>query len=51
VRVSRATPTEHHLTIPDHAPIKIGTLNAILRELADANGLDRDELLRRLFEG
>ena len=50
VRVSRPTPTEHHLTIPDHAPIKLGTLNAILRELCEANGVDRDDLLRLLFE-
>ena len=49
VRVSRLSPTEHHLTIPDHTPIKVGTLNAIVRELAEANGLTRDDLLRRLF--
>jgi predicted RNA binding protein YcfA (HicA-like mRNA interferase family) len=40
---------EHHLTIPAHDPIKIGTLNAILREVANHFGLDRDALLNQLF--
>ena len=25
---------EHHITIPNHTPIKIGTLNAILNDLS-----------------
>lgn len=49
MRVTRAEGGEHHVTIPDHASIKIGTLSSILRDVAAHNGLDRDELLRRLF--
>ena len=40
---------QHHLTIPDHRPLKSGTLNAILREVERHHGLGRAELLRRLF--
>ena len=40
---------EHHITVPNHSPIKLGTLNAILREIAEHFNLDRDELLSRLF--
>jgi predicted RNA binding protein YcfA (HicA-like mRNA interferase family) len=40
---------EHHITIPNHSPIKLGTLNAILREIAEHFDIDRDELLSRLF--
>jgi predicted RNA binding protein YcfA (HicA-like mRNA interferase family) len=40
---------EHHITVPNHSPIKLGTLNAILREIAEHFDIDRDELLRRLF--
>jgi hypothetical protein len=29
--------------------IKVGTLNAILRDVAAANGLTRDELIQALF--
>jgi uncharacterized protein YidB (DUF937 family) len=37
------------VTIPNHRPIKVGTLNAILRDVADHFGVDRDELIQRLF--
>jgi predicted RNA binding protein YcfA (HicA-like mRNA interferase family) len=40
---------EHHITIPNHSPIKLGTLSAILREIAEHFDIDRDELLSRLF--
>jgi predicted RNA binding protein YcfA (HicA-like mRNA interferase family) len=49
IRLTTLENGEHHLTIPNHNPIKIGTLNAILREIADHLGIDRDALLRRLF--
>jgi hypothetical protein len=37
------------VTIPTHNPIKIGTLNAILRDVAEHFNLSRDELLQELF--
>jgi predicted RNA binding protein YcfA (HicA-like mRNA interferase family) len=40
---------EHHLTVPDHRPLKSGTLHGILRDVARHHGLKRDEVLRRLF--
>jgi predicted RNA binding protein YcfA (HicA-like mRNA interferase family) len=40
----------HHITIPDHRPLKTGTLQAILREVGRHHGLARDELLRQLFD-
>jgi predicted RNA binding protein YcfA (HicA-like mRNA interferase family) len=39
----------HHLTIPDHRPIKVGTLSAILRDVEHHHGLGREDLLTRLF--
>jgi hypothetical protein len=45
-----ATPTgEHHITIPAHNPLKIGTLAAIIADIAAHHGLTRDELLKQLF--
>ena len=41
---------EHHVTIPRHSPLRIGTLNAILKDVAQHLGLDRDELLMELME-
>ena len=40
---------EHHVTVPAHDPIKIGTLNAILRDVANHFGLSREQLLEELF--
>jgi predicted RNA binding protein YcfA (HicA-like mRNA interferase family) len=39
----------HHLTIPAHRAVKPGTLSSILRELSTQTGLQRHELLHRLF--
>lgn len=49
VRLTTRQPTEHHITIPDHDPLKIGTLNSILRDVGDHAKLDRQALLHKLF--
>jgi predicted RNA binding protein YcfA (HicA-like mRNA interferase family) len=41
---------QHHITIPAHDPLKIGTLNAILRSVADRFALTKDELLEKMFD-
>ena len=48
VRLTLSDPPQHHLTVPAHAALKIGTLAAILTEVAVRQGTDRAELLRRL---
>lgn len=40
---------EHHITIPDHDPLRIGTLSAILSDVADHFDVPREALLDRLF--
>lgn len=49
IRLTTQRDGEHHVTIPAHDPIKIGTLNAILRDVAEHAGLSREELLEELF--
>lgn len=49
VRLTVEVPRQHHITIPLHDPLKIGTLAAILADVAAHLGLSRDELLRSLF--
>jgi predicted RNA binding protein YcfA (HicA-like mRNA interferase family) len=39
----------HALTVPNHNPIKIGTLSAILSDVADHHQLEKAELISRLF--
>ncbi|MGA2749393.1 MAG: type II toxin-antitoxin system HicA family toxin [Verrucomicrobiota bacterium] len=40
---------QHHVTIPNHNPIKIGTLSGILGDVAAHLEISREELARRLF--
>ena len=40
---------EHHITIPRHDPLRVGTLAAILADVAAHAGLSREELVVRLF--
>lgn len=40
---------EHHITIPAHNPLRIGTLAAILADVAAHFGVSRQELLDQLF--
>jgi predicted RNA binding protein YcfA (HicA-like mRNA interferase family) len=40
---------EHHITIPRHDPLRVGTLSAILADVADHFGMTRDELVQELF--
>jgi predicted RNA binding protein YcfA (HicA-like mRNA interferase family) len=49
IRLTTQEHGEHHLTIPAHDPIKIGTLNAILHDVEAHFGMDRETLLKILF--
>jgi len=49
IRLTTTRDGEHHVTIPAHDPLKIGTLNAILRDVAGHADMTREELLRTLF--
>jgi hypothetical protein len=37
------------ITIPDHNPIKIGTLNSILSEIAVAQKFTKQQIVEQLF--
>ena len=41
-------PQHHRLSVPDHKPLRIGTFNAILREVAAAKGVTREDILATL---
>jgi predicted RNA binding protein YcfA (HicA-like mRNA interferase family) len=40
---------KHHITIPNHSPIKIGTLNNILKDISDRLNISKDDLIVQLF--
>jgi len=41
--------TEHHVTVPVHDPLRVGTLSQILSDVSAYLELDRESLLRALF--
>ena len=40
---------EHHLTVPRHKPLRVGTLSSIIGGLAVYLELDKDSLANELF--
>lgn len=40
---------EHHLTIPNHDSLRIGTLSEILRDVAEHLGSTREQIAVELF--
>jgi predicted RNA binding protein YcfA (HicA-like mRNA interferase family) len=49
IRLTRKDTKENHITIPNHNPIKIGTLNNILNELSIQLNIPKKELTDKLF--
>lgn len=41
-------PRSHRLSIPNHHPLRLGTLNALVRAVAQAKGIDKAFLLGRI---
>ena len=39
----------HHITIPDHNPLRIGTLSSVLNAVALHFNLTKNELVKQLF--
>lgn len=40
---------QHHITIPNHNPLRIGTLSKILADVADHLQIPRDQIQTQLF--
>ena len=49
VRLTRLSDTgDHHVTVPLHSPLRVGTLNAILSDIAERLCVSKDEVIRRV---
>lgn len=48
LRITTQLDGEHHEVIPNHSPIKVGTLQALLKNIAAHHGLSVAEVLKRL---
>ena len=49
MRLTTQKNREHHITIPRHDPLRVGTLNAILKDISEHLNIGRDELIENLF--
>ncbi len=49
IRLTTSLKGTHHITIPDHRPIKVGTLAGILGDIAAHHQMTREELLALIF--
>jgi predicted RNA binding protein YcfA (HicA-like mRNA interferase family) len=49
IRVTTQENGTHHVTIPNHSPIKIGTLSNILKDIAAHFNLSKEELIEIIF--
>jgi predicted RNA binding protein YcfA (HicA-like mRNA interferase family) len=47
IRLTLPDSPEHHLTIPAHDPLKVGTLSAILGDVAARLNVSREDLVDR----
>ena len=48
VRITTMENGEHHEVIPNHSPIKVGTLHGILKSIAKHHHLTVEELIQEL---
>ena len=48
MRLTTTENGEHHVTVPSHNPLRVGTLAGILDNVATHFGLSRDELLIKI---
>ncbi len=39
---------EHHVSVPNHRPLKVGLLHGVLKDVAEHHGMTVEELLREL---
>ncbi len=49
IKITKQQNGEHHIAVPNHHPIKIGTLNGIISQVANLLALSKKEILENLF--
>jgi predicted RNA binding protein YcfA (HicA-like mRNA interferase family) len=47
IRLTTQFKGQHHITIPNHTPLKIGTLNAIISEVAQHLDISKEQVLSK----
>jgi predicted RNA binding protein YcfA (HicA-like mRNA interferase family) len=50
IRATTKENGQHHITIPDHNPIKPGTLEGIIDDIAKHFQISKSEVMQKLFK-
>lgn len=50
LRITTEMGGTHHVTLPDHDPLRLGTMAAVLTDVAEHFRLSRREVENRLFD-
>lgn len=50
LRLTTLAGSEHHITVPNHDPLRVGTLAAVLDNVARHHSLTREALMQRLLD-
>ncbi len=50
MRLTRGGDGKHHITIPKHAFLRVGTLNNILKDVAEHLKVGKEEIIHELWE-
>lgn len=48
IRLTTEEDGQFHITVPNHNPMRVGTLSAILKKIAEHHQITLEELLRKL---
>ena len=49
IRLKTSTNGDHYITIPNHNPLRVGTLSAILSDVANHLNKTKEEVIEELF--
>ena len=49
IKVTTNQNGQHHIAVPNHDPIKIGTLNGIISQVANHLAVTKNEIIEKLF--
>ena len=49
IKITTQENGEHHLAIPNHSPLKVGTINGILTQVANHFSITKNEIFENLF--
>ena len=50
IRLTTDKPHEHHITIPAHNPLRVGTMSSILNEVAKHFNCSKDQVINDLWK-